>query len=289
MFKGILIIALGNNFYGKMAYQLAVSLRAVSNLPIALIYNESALRSVNRNIFDHLILAPPEIHTWGTSKEAWIKAKVHVYDLTPFDETLFLDADMLWLHRRPEEIFDKLKDFEFVMQNHGHYDLDQLTVNDKYSQWAKMSDIKTFYRVKEGKFYNIHSEFFYFKKCERVEKLFEHVKIIYDTIKIAHMKFADAIPDELTFAIGMIKSGVYPQVENFVPSYWEAAERKKLYKQRSILFNDYYSFSVGGNFNSPYVKQCYDELCKIVFKKMGLGTPMRLQDKRKILKERQNA
>lgn len=286
--RGITLVALGNSYYGRMAYQLAVSLRIYSpGLQIALIYNDTAIREIELSMFDHLIPAPEEAHTFKTKQDAWIKAKLYLYDLSPFDETIFIDADMVAIGNF-NQVFDQLKEFDFTMQNSGSVDLVNDMREEKYT-WGSLFEIQLMYKFSSGLFYNLQSEFIYFKKKKSVKKLFDEAKKIFNNPKVNYRTFAGSVPDELAFSIAMVKTGIYPHQDKYKPIYWETAQQKKLYRFRTELFEKYYGFSLGGNIVSEYVRECYFDIMNACWRRMGLhGKPM-VSNKNKIVSGREHA
>lgn len=89
--KGITILALGN-WYGKWAANLAASIRYNSSVPICLLHDQDATSSYTGNcysMFTELKKVPDELYTdFGMRNE--IKAKLHLFDLSPYDEIMSL-------------------------------------------------------------------------------------------------------------------------------------------------------------------------------------------------------
>ena len=124
--KGILLIALGHPIYGKMAAALAASIKATSQeIPIVLYCSEqstSRLMEGEKKLFDQMLIMPEEYYITN-GVERFLKAKTFVYDLSPFDETIFLDVDMIWSpKKKPEDLFEELNNLDFTMCNEGYVD-----------------------------------------------------------------------------------------------------------------------------------------------------------------------
>lgn len=283
MSKGILIICAGHAYYGRMAMQLAVSLKVTEpDIKIALVHGGNAMAHLSLfnldDWFDYIIPVPQEAITRKGNTE-WIKAKTFMYDLSPFDETIYLDADTLKLPRsKPSEMFEQLKDTDFTIQNRGYVSLDS---KDDPKQWAKYSDIKQAYGFTDEKFYKIFSEFVYFEKCDRMETFFNAVKENYDDLKMPHQKFAGGIPDEICFSIAMMQTEIYPHSDNFTPIYWQTIE-----KRIPQDLNEYFALSAGGKITGEWTKNNYDRLVQHYFNSAGLRQIWKLQNKRRFLPER---
>jgi hypothetical protein len=223
------------------------------------------MNDMHKSHFHSMIECPQEYYlTHG--RHDFLKAKTFLYELSPFSQTLFLDADMLWLPKRSvNEIFDMLKDFDFTIQSRSVMDLDKIT-NEKQIQWAKSSDIKKKYG--SGKLFNVSSEFIYFKKKPKIKKMFKDAQKIHVSPGISNAPFAGAVADELSFACSMLKNNIEPHQEIFRPCYWEAMQHQRL--QAPSLYQQYYAYSFGGAFASPYEQKMYNNLAQHYCNQFGV-------------------
>jgi len=100
---GILLVAVNHPYYGNYAFQLALSLLQTSpKMKISLAHNGSGIGHLTANqleIFDKVIRVKDSILEVNGRRET-MRFKAFLNDITPYDETLYLDADMLWLPRR---------------------------------------------------------------------------------------------------------------------------------------------------------------------------------------------
>lgn len=285
--QGILLIAAGHPYYGNYAYQLALSLKANSlDIPISIVYEGNGLNHLGVTklaVFDEIIEAKPAQYTSKTLGIRDIfKLKTNIYDLSPYEETLYLDSDMLWLPRkRLEELFFEMRDIEFTMSNRGAMGID--VANEGFIQWASISDIKTAYGFKDEMIYHLSSEFIYFKKTKSVKAMFEKVKKAFDFPKVNYKIFGQNQPDELAFTIGMMQSGLYPHTVGYYPSYWEAFHKMNL--RGADMYQGYYLCSFGGAVYSSAVTDFYNNLAKYYCSQAG-ESHFPLIDKSKFLPER---
>ena len=137
-------------------------------------HDEAGVRHFTPNhfqLFDRLHTIPQDCF-YSNGVLQFYRAKLFSYFLSSYEETIFLDADMIMLPkgRNLNTIFDELKDIDFTIQNRNNFEINQETSPD---MWANLADIKTAYQISEGKFYYISSEFIYFKKSEKNEKIFK--------------------------------------------------------------------------------------------------------------------
>lgn len=204
---GILIIALGKTDYGMYAYNLALSIKKSADIPIALITDMKAiagLRPEHQKIFDKLII-PKEEHYTENGLNAF-KLKTYIYDYTPFENTLFLDADTLFLNRL-HKITDLLKELEnsdFQIYEVAKYSKENAHTCDMV--WLKLDNKQTLpkvwdvYKLDDDALYpEYNSSFVWFKKTPANRKYFEQVKKNYFDRKLEYRKIGKDFPDELAY------------------------------------------------------------------------------------------
>lgn len=235
MDKGILIIIMGHPFYGRFAYNLMLSIKATSKLPICLAYCGSAKNHIANlePLHDIEVEIPQSYYTDKNGQVNYIQAKLYINKLTPFKETIFLDADMILT---PKKSIDDIKfNHDIQFQIRGIQDISQ---NSKH-YWSDLNEVKDVYGIEQYK--NIFSEFVYFKSTKEVNKIFTQAQKIAKNIKVKHRYFNGGIPDELPFSIALKDT----EMDSFfVPIYWENAEHKRI--SGSELNANYYGYSFGG-------------------------------------------
>jgi len=291
--KGILIMAYGHPYYGMYAANLAASIKfSCPDIKIALLHDNIAIghfRDVHYKLFSELHIIPNECFYSNGVYQPY-KAKLYAYSLTPFDETLFIDADVIMFPkgRNVNDIFNELQDVNFTIQNRSDYDVSTDTQPD---MWANLQEIKKEYSVTGGTFYYISSEFIYFKKTKENKKLFNDALKIYDNMKVNYKRFGGGIPDELPLSIAMLLNGLAPHEKGYRPIYWESAEKKsyntiQLYGSQRT--ENYIGYSAGGHIAANNrMKDVYNQLAQFYAGQFGLPvSPFR--DKRTFVKERAN-
>lgn len=277
--KGIIIFALGHPYYGRYAYNLAVTIKAVEDIPIAVIHDKTGIShidEVQRKVFDHMV--PCELKPNCT-------AKLHAYELSPFEKTLLLDADMVWLPvRRPSEMFSELNGSEFTAITEGS----TAKPSAHYFFWAEVDEIRERFKI-DGVIHQWRTEVMYFERSEKVSDMFEDAISINANHGLSNVKaFAEGIPDELSINISAAKHDIHPHKENWQPSYWAQMHQNQV-PQESSLYRDYYLLSVGGNVNTDNVKRVYNNLIKAQSPKIGLSFCYGLQSKHSFLPERRKS
>ncbi len=279
--RGILLIATGHSNYYKMAAVLAASIRCNDNLPVCLV-TDATIPEREKHLFD-IVKAPvikynTQSYPGGSKRVEHIRNKVHMYDYSPFQETIFLDVDQIVIHGRSlTKIFDELKDIDFTMSNTGP---------SKISIWADIPEVQGIYGDKP--FWNFHSEFVYFKKCPKVLDFFAAAIGVYKDNKIpSAVKFSGAaMADELAFQCAAIITGIYPHKENWEPNYWYDRHSLRDNQKYTYELTNFTTYSIGGNVIPQRIKKNYNNLAKSYFAKLGLLNPYEVVDKQHFLPER---
>lgn len=282
--KGVLLIAIGNPSYAEMAKTLAISLKiADPSVKIALAHNFENLNP--GNWFDNLIDVPEEAYNTNGRKE-YIKVKTWMYELSPWTETIFLDVDMIWLFKKPiSELFTKLAGLPFTIANTG---------KAGRSVWCDLEEAQEKYPGVE--FWNYHSEFVYFEKCEKAQEYFDTVKDIYlnHGLKKTTNFGGASCADELAFQLASMKTGMYPHQETWNPTYWWNRDKKTMHIPPFKLSEEYYSYSIGGNKLPQTIKQNYSLVANYHYHHWNRNNPKKREfpykpkDKRLFIADRKN-
>jgi len=283
--RGFVIYALGHENYYRMAENLAASLLAngtrFDRISIGVICDDAA-KLVYPNIFDDIIILGREKFT-NANKVVFNNATILVYELSPYDVTIKLDADMIWIDgRNPTGLFDELKAVDITFSNRGY------GWSKGNSVWAHEHEIMREYKLSNAdKLYKIYGEFLYFKKNRTVAAFFKKVKEIYNKPKVFCHEFANGnMTDELAFQIACMLLSVYPHQDNYTPVYNRFLGYNKLKRKYPYELTGFYGYSVGGNFTDDFTKRNYNILAKHYFAKLGLLNPYQVVDKRTFLPER---
>lgn len=250
MNRGIVLVSIGHAYYIRMAYQLAFSIKANESVSITLISNNyNVLNEDQRNVFDNII--------HHDSKNG-LRVKTNIYNLSPYDETIYLDVDMLALNINSfTKLFDELKDIDFTVACRGKSESKDWS--KKTSMWADLTSYKD--RFPNGLWYQLSSEFIYFKKSDKIKKLFDDANKQYDEIRDFNL-FGNTMADEFAFGISCCINEIYPHKENFTPIYWAHAEKRPMREIDPYINEGYYGYSMGGKTSHPKQQDYYINMLK---------------------------
>lgn len=275
--KGIILLATGAAFYGRMAYNLAVTIKATEPISITLLHKGAGISHLSgkqKEIFDNIIEIDDESFA----------AKLCLLDYSPYDQTLYFDADMVWLpNKKPSDLFTEMGDNIFTSITEGHYDFDENKDNGNamYHYWCNPQEAKMLHNL-TGNFYQWRSEVMYFTKDAK--ELFDLAKNIYKIPLVTVKNFAGHTPDELAINIAACKLGIKPHIYKWKPAYWHRLHGEG--KTLPEIMNNYYLLSAGGNFASSQMKTCYNNVCKAAHRKLSLQYLFPLESKKAVMRER---
>lgn len=179
--KGYLILAQNNSTddYLSMAYALALSIKLSQTevTSVSLLTDvPDAVRHHHRDLFDHIIQIPWFDDAYNSNWK--IENRWKIYHVTPYDQTVLLDADMIFLT-------DISHWWRYLENNHD------LFITDTVFTYRNEKITDTYYRkVFEGNnLPNTYSAFTYFKKSELAEEFWKTVEIIAKNWQVFYNKF----------------------------------------------------------------------------------------------------
>lgn len=284
---GVLLLAIGHPYYGRMAYNLAMSIKAVdASVSITLVYTETAITHINQRnmwVFDNKMPYPQTEKPFGV--------KLELYDLTPYDRTLYIDVDTLWVNKKsPAALFEQLKGVPFTGITEGFHDYGDPTKSEpskNYFFWADLEEIKDVHVLDNQKIYQWRGEFIYFEKCEIAERFFGYARNIYAKPSLKTVKkFADHIPDELAINIGAAMAGINPHIYKWRPSYWDRLNGDNM-PTIEELQSKYHIISCGSNASGGALKRVYNRVTSACAYRLKLQHVFPLISKKEMLLNRQ--
>ena len=275
--RGIVTMALKHPLYGKYAYNLALSIKSADmRQQVAVIADEEGLRHLHpgqRMIFDYII--PPAV-------EKPLVNKFHLINLSPFEETLFVDADMIFSPLANfEEYWKSMEDVQWTMANRGKDDLVK-----GISEWTTKEDLQEAYGLvpySTWEWYDLSSEWIYFKKNDLSYTIFANAEKYYDENYLKVRPFAGDRPDEPYFNLALNSIPHEPHQVPYQPTYWQPA--MKGFPGAMAIKKGWMAFSVGGKLIPQQQQAVYDELAKNASFRMNMPS-MKIAQKMNQLSER---
>jgi len=180
MSRGYLILAQNSEStdYIRMAYALALSIKGTqSEVNKVAIATDDIIPEKYKHAFDHIVPIPWMDH--AKNSEWKIENTWKFYYMTPFDETVVLDADMLFptdisywwevLAMKDVWVTDKPRTFR-----------GEIITSTKYRQVHVANNLPHFYIA-----------FFYFKKCDLASELFKLTELIFNNWERFYYDYLD--------------------------------------------------------------------------------------------------
>lgn len=263
--RGVITMAVGSGSYGRMALNLAVSIKRNSSIPIALIYTPSAVKDIQPllSYFDHLIEMPDTANPVRTC----MNLKVRLNDKSPFQKTMFLDADcIITPTHKVDELFDKVEGQPFTAYNTHQYKLSEEPY-DKYNHWAEPKEVmRVFGLSSDTEMPQINSSFLYWEKGLKSDRIFSEAKKVMRS-GIKHDKFRDEFPDELAFNVACAITNTYPHKKKFKPIYLNILNETI---SKEYIIENYPCMSVIGTKTDSRIVQYYNDFVSYYFDLEGI-------------------
>lgn len=266
---GIIMIAVGHPAYYRMAITLAASVKHHEKTPICLVHDGQfdIFTDIEKGLFDNNMTIPG-VHP--------MELKLQLYDISPFEQTVFMDVDMVMIPgKRVSDLVKSVQGCGFTIMNYYKKDA---------SIWATVEDVRAASGNNIDPMYIPYSELMYFEKGEAAERLFTEALIQYKT-PVPFIKFAGSVPDELPIITASLKTGVKPHQYNWLPVFWHFRSKRDAALQPHQLAKRYIAYSIGGNTLPHYVKAHYNNLSSFYCKKLGI-LPYQAKDKKYFLPNR---
>jgi hypothetical protein len=196
---GYLLAATGKRRYLELATNLALSLRKRSHRPICLLTDPGMeIPATHRGFFDIVKRVIPNPNFKG------VGSKLLIYKESPFNRTLFLDADILLFKDDIEERWQELRGREFAVEG------EMFTSGKVHGRDTKylMELLDIPYVV------NLNSGLIYFEKCERASNIFDYARWLHleelRELRVSYEFRPGEIADEPIIGVSMAKFSVQP-------------------------------------------------------------------------------
>ena len=254
MTKGILLIAMGN-VYNKLAFNMAKSIKQFSDIQIACITDST--HDDILEAFDVVIKPQMCDYLEGYTFNPF-RLKTRIYDITPYDHTIYLDVDGIAL-----KDLSPLFDYKFKIQEVAKYDYStsddcQMVWTDKAGKTLK--DLYDAYELpKTRKYPEYNSSIIIFEKNKANEKYFNQAKFNYNDRRLEFKPIGGLYPDELAWNLASAQMEHYNERPSLKPIYF-SWENKGV--TGSQITEKYYLLGMAGGYHNTKLKSFYESNVK---------------------------
>lgn len=198
--QGYLTVALDFDRYVDMAVNLAYSIRHFDKKrPICLVYNSKVnLPEAARKIFTHFVCLEPREGYLGCMN------KIRLDEVSPFDETLYVDADCLLVKGDIDRHWRQMAANYFSMTGEKR----------QSGHWNNLDIAKVRQAFSIPHIIQMNSGVFYFRKGEETTRFFARLRELYrdhrDLLSNIHQSRAGQYADEPFFGVAMSEFRIDP-------------------------------------------------------------------------------
>lgn len=198
--QGYVVLACDQDKYRDMAINIARSLKFFDpKRSICLLHNDKiAITPECENLFDNIRLIEDRRNYVG------VMNKARLYDYSPFEQSMYVDADMLLMRPNINAYWEALD---------GHY-FNMTGSKETSGQWYNMDIGTVISKFDVPYIVRMNSGVFYFEKGEPARKFFERAINIFDTYKDViskiHQGRSGQYADEPIFGLAMGEAGIQP-------------------------------------------------------------------------------
>lgn len=258
---GIIIIAIYSDFYLNLAINLAKSIRKYhKSLAITII--------TDKDVKGFDTIKPQMQHYMEKGAVNPFRLKTFIYDYSPYDTTLYLDADNLCL-KPLDGLFKKVEGVEFQLHEVKRWGKEnrhkcKMVWLDKMG--VPLGDFQEKYGCADAVYPEYNSSFIFFKKSPKNKEYFDLVKIAYMDRKTDFRPIGKYYPDELAYGISSAALGHYSSIEHFKPIYHKWEDNKKGGGVNLTRIKENYWFlGMAGGYHTSGLTGIYQRLTKTRF------------------------
>lgn len=266
MDSGILFVAVGHHNYGHMAANCAASCKLQSpEYPRALVCTENVantIGSAKRAIFDEIKIISEDLYVRDGHKYFGL-SKLNLYNLSPFQNTVFIDADSFVSPlRNLDELMSYPERLGFWVTN---YSIAEGTLGWA-SFWGDVSKYADHLKFKGNRYCTgVQSSIIAFDKSAKSKEIFDNSILAHETIRENKLEYNsiwfNSIADELCFTCGLFMSEYIPAVINnmlyavYTTTVVPSNQWKEIQAKHTII-----TFATGGGKMHSTSQNAYNQL-----------------------------
>lgn len=284
---GIVIIALGYELYGSCAYNLALSLKSNDDhIPVCILHDSKSIAHLTpaEQAFFDIKVKVSESDYIIDGVPHYFKLKLLLNKLTPFDYTIYMDADNIWFpDKKVSWLLGEVVQNDFIIGMNGEYIIKQNvnTGQKNYPFWCEMDKLIKYWEITSFVPQTV-SGFLAFRKCDHADKVFNMALQAYNDPNAPGRVWAGVgKSDEYCFNVAMAKLNISQKPLNVF--YFDRMDGQK---PPEDIYKNYWGLATGGHKVSFNVVNLYDRLVNKYSIQKGMSSRHYHNDKANVIPER---
>ena len=277
MQDGVLIIAVGKPVFGRLAYNLAQSIWINDpQVPIALLHDGDSLRDLDQRhkyVFSIMTKLDRKVsHPNGAL--APFRLKLMLPQITPFQRTLFLDADSLVFPGKSTSNMIRDLSLSGCSVQTNCSTINQF-VRGYVFAWSDLQIARETLGI-SGDMYLISSSFMFFNRDETAGAFYAkaleiHDRVMNGEIKLGYLNYRGQIPDEpmLAFASGLTNIKMISPYSVGVSGNEPSVRDSDMH----AFIKDKYFMTTPGSGSNAYWENYYNNTVRLQSRQRGLTFP----------------
>lgn len=283
--QGVVLLAVGNLLYLKLAINLAVSIKAnCENIHITLLHNYPDLTSIDSRFLkeiDNYVFLEEEYYT-HEGQYAIGKTKTLLDKLTPYQVSAYIDVDSLWMRNQQcDKFFKEATLHNFIISHGGEFN--PIRGSDNHEHWVPFKTVKKLFQFQNQTVMGwTQSSVIAWSKNAAATQIFETAYQVFEVLhkkNIGVGKWFNTVPDELCFWLAHCILGYVPtfNLAPFVLFSWDLykPDYNRFEKEKIVV-----TFPSAINFLKGYEVNFYNQLINYYYILKKLPPLHFWQDKR---------
>jgi hypothetical protein len=269
--KAFNILAIGKPVYGRLAYNLAASIKVneqAEHYSVNLYYHGNALKSLEKyhyQVFDNVIYIPDD-YAYYKGHFAPFLAKLKIYRLAKAWQNVFIDADTICFPTANfDKVFEEMKDFDFYCSTHRILEVVDNKLNGKIHIWIDGDNLlQQFPQIK--KLVEVSTFFMYYKnKPYQIEPLEKAIEIYQDVLdgklNIYNLQYRNSLADEPIVSLALELTQTPMPIVPYYPICFPLKRGEPYDKMRSIINSgNHIGLTIPGHPESGWYALYYNKL-----------------------------
>jgi hypothetical protein len=234
MSKGYLILATGPE-YVIQACLCAMSIKHTQQIDSVSIATDTPVPEKYKSLFDNIIDIP-----WIEEQRYAVEHRWKLYHISPYEETVILDSDMLFL-TDVSHYWKLLENYELFFTNKVHTYRNNIVTSDYYREAFTVNNLP-----------NVYFGYHYFKKSNLALEFYKFLELIINNRELFYGKYVPKkypknASMDVTASIAIKAMDIEEQVTNpkiNLPTFTHMKSRAQDWRNESSTWQDRVSYTI---------------------------------------------